>query len=282
MRKPSPPAGLGVLTALLLFGGACSEAQFAPVRDGAVDPPAAPDTRDAGLEARPEADASCPASPVQGCEPMAAGLCDPVCQTGTCDWCSEKCSYAYGQSGTGPEPACVPAGTGTFPESCTVFAAGSREQSDDCAPGSICLTPLIGDDLSYCFSLCRVQADCPYGVACAARPLSAAGGEVLVCDPPYQQCGPDGTCCDPLGNQGCDPERICLLVSRDPGTQHSRTVCEFAYGDGRDGELCTTARDCQMRHTCVDGFCRQVCASTSPCPNGGTCVALGIEFGYCS
>jgi hypothetical protein len=179
-------------------------------------------------------------------------------------------------------PACRPAGAVGVLQTCTVSSAGTLVQADDCAPGSVCLPPILGDNPTFCFSLCRSPADCAYGVACAARRLSAAGGSVDVCDPPYDQCGPDGTCCDPLTGGGCGNGRVCLLVSPDLGTGHSRTVCEFAYGDGRSGAACAGARDCQIRNACVGGQCYGVCGDGAPCPSGQTCLPLGGEFGYCA
>lgn len=280
MRRPSLSAGPQVVTALLVLIAACTRAQFEPKADGA-----SPDVAEVGADTRevaaPPDAAVCPAPAVPGCAPVATGPCDPVCQTGVCDWCTQKCSYVYAPSSAGEAIACAPKGTGVFPQSCVLLAAGSPEQSDDCAPGSICLAPTIGAPPTYCFTLCRTSVDCP-NVECGTRKLSAVGGEVAVCDPPYDQCGPDGTCCDPLSNSGCGSNRFCLLVSPDLGTGRSRTVCEFAYGDGRDGAFCITARDCLLRNTCVDNRCRQVCSDAAPCPNGGECVARGSEFGYCS
>ena len=279
MRKPSLSTGAQVVTALLVLIAACARAQFEPKADGA-----SPDVAEVGADTRevaaPPDAAVCPASPVSGCTPVDGGPCNPVCQTGNCDWCTQKCAYVYEPSIGREAVACVPKGKGVFPQSCERLSAGSSVQSDDCAPGSICLEPTIGATATYCFTLCRTFLNCP-NVECGIRPLSAVGGEVAVCDPSYDQCGPDGTCCDPLRNTGCDPDRTCLLVSPDSGTGRSRTVCEFAVGDGRDGASCVTARDCMFANTCVDNRCWRVCSDDVPCPNEGRCVAHGSEFGYC-
>lgn len=280
---------LAAIPALLLIGVGCAQASFAPVADAAVaadHPEPTDDVADAQgrapWDSSQEEAAPCPAPSVASCAPAASGVCDPVCQTGDCDWCTEKCTLAYSPGGGAIEPACRLKGAGVFPEACALVAAGSARQSDDCAPGSLCLPPFVGDGPTYCFALCRSRADCTYAVECAPRKLSAAGGTVTVCDPPYDQCGTDGRCCDPIANQGCEPNRICLLVSPDLGSGHSRTVCEFSYGDGRNGSPCASARDCQLRNTCVAGACVQVCTNAAPCPAGSACVAYGSEFGYCS
>jgi hypothetical protein len=274
--------------ALVLVGVGCARASFAPVPDAAqadvlLDPPVdVPDAASAAsLDAFAERAAQCPAPSLPGCAPAGAGACDPVCQTGGCDWCSQKCSFAYTPDG-GVAPTCTRKGTAVFPQACSSTAAGSVRQSDDCAPGSVCLPPVIGDRPTYCFALCRSRADCTYAVECAPRTLSAAGGLVSVCDPPYDQCGRDGTCCDPIANQGCGANRVCLLVSPDLGSGHSRTVCELSFGDGRNGSPCASARDCQLRNTCVAGACREVCSDTAPCPTGLSCVDYGSELGYCA
>ena len=118
-------------------------------------------------------DGVCTAPSVMYCSTVATGICDPVCQTGSCDWCDQKCSLVFASSSGSIEPVCTSRGAGTYPSACAVTAVGSSQQSDDCAPGSICLAPTIGDSFTYCFGLCRSPADCAYGVACGARKLSA-------------------------------------------------------------------------------------------------------------
>jgi hypothetical protein len=262
--------------ALLVLCGACAQANLVHVTD------AAPEPRDGStLDSSPPVEASmtCPA-PNRACSgTVPTATCDPVCQTGSCDWCSQKCTYAL--DGGSAQPACASKKQKTPFQACTVTFSGSPQQFDDCAPGSICLAPTIGDQLTYCFGLCRLQADCLSGVGCGQRTLSPAGGSVGVCDPPYDQCGVDGKCCDPLGGSGCDTSRVCLLVSPDGMSGHSRTVCEFAYGNGRNSSPCNSSRDCLLKNTCVKGLCKQVCNSTNPCPDNGTCAPFGSEYGYC-
>lgn len=275
-----------LVTVLAPLAAACTNARFAPLDagvEGAVDRDLGQDRASDDLAVGPDSAAEvpsvCPSPAVPGCLPRTEGACDPVCQTGGCDFCVDKCSYVIADGAL--VAACRPTGSRRTAEACSIIAAGVAEQADDCAPGNICLPPFIGDSTAFCFALCRDAIDCPYGVACAPRPLSAAGGSVSVCDPPYDQCGRDGTCCDPVTASGCPSERICLLVAPDPGTDHSRTVCELSYGDGRNGAPCSTARDCQRRNVCVNGHCQQVCSSSAPCSTGGACVPYGAEFGYC-
>jgi len=284
MRSPI----LHLLLALLASAAGCAKAEFVPVSDATASDGDARDARQASdtgdtsdTRPGPEAGPTCSAPSVLGCAPATADPCDPVCQTGGCDWCNQKCSYAYATDNRGPVPVCASAGAKTVPESCTVSFEGTPQQSDDCATGRICLPAMIGDTQRYCFFLCSSPVNCPYGVDCGPRPLSPAGGVVRVCDPPYDQCGPDGTCCDPMADTGCDANRHCLLVAPDLGSGHSRTVCEYAYGDGRNGSPCTSARDCQTRHTCVNGSCLPVCDDGHPCAGSGACAPLGAEYGYC-
>ena len=262
----------------------CTDAVFVPMEDGMAD--ADPDSgggnvgRDAG-DSTP-ADLLCEAPSMPSCMAESKGICDPVCQTGDCDWCGQKCSYVYAAEQGEVVPACVGTGTGTLTRPCTVSSSGSERQSDDCAPGSICLAPDDDSGPTYCFGLCRSQADCLFGSPCGQRALSSAGGVVDVCDPPFDICGENGKCCDPFGEGDCGANRYCLLVSPDATSQHSRTVCEFSYGRIGVGSACTSARDCGIRNVCVNHVCRQVCSSEVACPSEQNCLPWGSEYGYCS
>jgi hypothetical protein len=237
---------------------------------------------DSGVEPDVEPDAieSCPEPNLPCSGASAPGVCDPVCQRRGCNWCTEKCTYVF--DGTNKQPACVPkTGKGVFPDSCD-----NSKPFDDCAPGSICLPPAVGDTTAYCFQLCARTADCLGGPACGQRALSPAGGSVGVCDPPYDLCGIDGTCCDPLGlTPGltpCPANRVCLLVSPDLSSLNSQTVCDFGYGSTRVSQSCVSSRDCLEGLSCVNGLCQQVCNLANPdCPNGGTCTWWGNQYGYC-
>lgn len=210
--------------------------------------------------------------------------CDPVCQTGLCDWCSQKCS----KGGDGVT-ACAkfgPQATGTI---CTLNARGDPWQNDDCIAGDICLTPDIGGSLSYCFTLCRSSLDCQGGVACADRLIASLAGNNVktpVCDPPYKECDDSilGACCDPIAKTGCSSDRFCYLVSPDIETQNSRTVCEFSTGEGRRGFYCKSSRECMPGWVCTgNGLCQQVCNPdvADSCPAGGVCTHYGKQYGYC-
>jgi hypothetical protein len=270
------------LAVLWVLAGACAKASFAPTADGAggaggtggTDGPAA--IGDSGVE--PDVIESCPEPNLPCSGAPAPGICDPVCQLGACNWCTEKCTYI--SDGTNKQPACVPkTGKGVFPDSCD-----NSKPFDDCAPGSICLPPAVGDTTAYCFELCARTADCLGGPACGQRALSPAGGSVGVCDPPYDLCGIDGTCCDPLGSPPgltpCPANRVCLLVSPDLSSRHSQTMCDFGYGGQRVSQSCASSRDCLPKMTCVRNACQQVCSTAYPCASG-TCTWWGDEYGYC-
>jgi hypothetical protein len=81
MQEPST----AFILVLPVLSAACAGAEFSPV--------------DADVSDRPPemgGTSSCGAPSVSACVPqIAAGApCDPVCQTGGCDWCSRKCSLA--------------------------------------------------------------------------------------------------------------------------------------------------------------------------------------------
>jgi hypothetical protein len=248
------------------------------------------DAADSGLG--PDVSVTCPGTPVPLCTPTTTDPCDPVCQTGSrCDWCSQKCTYA--PFGTTAQATCAakdPNPVAVF-QPCGVNYSGLPTQDDNCAPGSICLQPINGNSPStgYCFALCHNAVQDCKGVACTQRMLSASGGTVAVCEPSYDQCGLDGNCCDPLAPQpgSCGSGRFCLLVAPDQSSGHSRTVCEFSSGNGKNGAACASAHDCSQAYTCVnDGphnGCHRVCNTANPCPvGGGECLPWGTEYSFCS
>jgi hypothetical protein len=251
----------------------CVRAEFVPV-----------DSADAGTDT----DSQCvaPTTPVPSCQARGGDVCDPVCQSGTCAWCGQKCSLD--KSGA---PACVARGALDTGQTCTIFFEGTAQQHDECRAANICLTPNIGGSTAYCFAMCRSSVDCPGGVACAARPLGRDGAVALVCDPEYITCDPAIApgCCDPLASDstasGCGSGRFCYLTTPDP-SGHSRTMCDYATGGKGRGEACQSSRECLEKFVCVpsgaggSGICQRVCSSNKPC-SGSTCVPLGSEFGYC-
>jgi hypothetical protein len=276
---------------LLVLSLACTKANFVRITSDAEISGGADGSAEAGsggaIGSGPDVIMTCDAagwSPT--CVPPdTPEICDPVCQSGGCNWCLEKCTYAL--VGGAAQPTCAgkdPSPAGVF-QACGVNASGLGSQNDNCAPGSICLQPVNGGSPSvgYCFPLCHNLTDCAAGVACTERSLSAAGGTVNVCDPPYDVCGPDGTCCDPYAQptSSCGQGRVCLLVSPDP-SKHSRTVCELSSGDGKNGATCASAHDCLLGNTCVNNGCHRVCdPTTNLCPTGAACTARGSEYSFC-
>lgn len=263
---------------LVVVPVACTRASFSP----------ADQAPDAGLGET----SMCQAPSVPACVPQApvGSVCDPVCQTGTCDWCSQKCSLT--DDGT---MACSAMGALATGSACTIFLDGTPQRYDLCASGALCLTPDLGSGLSYCFALCRSSLDCLGGVACAARVLSAsAGSQVLVsvCDPPYRSCNSAAPqpCCNPLENTGCDVGQFCYLVAPDPVSRDNRTACDYSTGAGGRTSPCNSSRDCMPGWTCfgasvgVTGVCRRVCdpKAANPCGvGGGACGDYGNQYGVC-
>jgi len=298
MRNLSTNSLANWLAVLLVSSVACVKASFDPipvVTGGAGaggSGGAGGQIAGAGGGAGGADSGTCPETPVLGCTPTTTDPCDPVCQTGSCNWCTKKCSYTL--VGATAQATCAAIDQSHSPaavsQPCGVTSSGTSGQYDNCVPGSICLQPVNGGfpNTGYCFALCHnATYDCN-GVACTQRSLSAAGGLVNVCDPyPYSQCGPGGSCCDPFAQSGsCGPGRYCLLVAPNP-SGHSRTVCEFSSGDGSNGAFCASAHDCKFANTCVnDGLhngCHRVCNAAQPCPvGGGDCLPWGTEYGFCS
>lgn len=265
--------------AVLAVLGACTRASFSPIdqSDSGTG-----DTADEAVEAR-----VCSAPTVSACTTQIAtgAPCDPVCQAGTCDWCSQKCSLA-GDGST----VCSSVGTRTTGSACVVSLAGTASQYDNCVAGDICLSPVLGSGVFYCFVNCRSSTDCPGGVACASRDiaLTSSGSYITttVCDPTYHKCDSSvaGSCCNPVADTGCSTGQFCYLVTPDPQTNDSRTVCEYGTGIGGRSSVCSSSRDCSEGWACgAAGVCQKVCDPTAsnPCSAGGVCTAYGKQYGLC-
>jgi hypothetical protein len=220
------------------------------------------------------------------CGGQSGNPCDPVCQTGACDWCSQKCSF----SGDGATVCSSRDNGGTRPPagSCTLRNPGQPDESDDCVPGNICLYGEAGAAGGHCFALCRTSVDCPGNVACGPRPLPASGGSartVNVCNVVPTKCDslPTSPCCDPINatTTPCPSGSFCYLATADSQTLDSRTSCEFSTGTQAKSNACQSSRDCLQKLGCApDGFCHIVCSAEQTCSTG-PCVLEGNQFGYC-
>lgn len=245
---------------------------------------------------------TCEAPKVPGCsEPSATekeAICDPVCQTGQCNWCaSEKCIYTKDsrivcapKSG-GPNAVAVSLGG-----KCLITNEGKAEQTDNCAPGLVCLTPYPGGESSYCHKLCRITlSDCPEGKGeykCTARPLShkpdAVYAKVYTCNlTPYYTCGSEGApCCDPSQrtNNGCTDDQYCRLIGKEDGKNLSVTTCDYGAGGTSKG-ACSSHVDCMPTYSCLEKECRRVCdpTKTGVCTSVQVCKMdkFGAQYGVC-
>lgn len=233
-----------------------------------------------------------------------SGICDPVCQTGKCDWCNEKCSYdKNGEVFCSPIPPIDKGALAKRNDQC--FFTGNSITGirwDNCEPGLVCLGSSQTDDKPICFQPCRnPKYDCPAGQAehdCSHRiiPLNNPGDllvSVNVCNPyPTSTCGEISgeECCDPsriiaVGGSGSCPEGfVCRLVGIDSGKNNSRTTCDMGSGQTRFTN-CNSNRECMPAFSCLKGFCRRICDPKDP---GLPCVNLscvvkdyGSQYGYC-
>ncbi len=175
---------------------------------------------------------------------------------------------------------------------CKKSATADGVLCDNCEGRNVCLEPAPNTSQgSFCFALCRSDADCPGGVSCGERPLSD-GSSVRVCDPAYQNCGE--SCCNPtiLAGKACDLDRPCYLVlAPSLSREASWTVCEYSSGGARKGEPCTLSRDCIEGLTCVgadseargSGTCLVACDPGNPgaCGANGQCQPFPKHWGYC-
>jgi len=212
--------------------------------------------------------------PVARCTP-GAGKCDPVCQTGC--GCQEKC--LSNTMGTLTCSVPVVGRSRVIGEGCNVFAPGSATQSDDCAPGLVCLADGCGD---RCYKYCKTDGDCPMS-SCTRD----AGGGVKICDVPNVACNPitNNGVADGCGTSS--DSLTCWLSSS--GTDQTFCDCPGMFSIGRPNTTCTATRDCFPGLVCVGlgtPLCRQVCSLTNNSADcqGGRCTAIGnnAKFGYCN
>lgn len=253
-------------------------------RDGGVDgstgkPDAQPDVMmsvsDAAADAGPDVPAVCN-MPVPGCAADAgAGKCDPVCQSG-CAGCTEKCSATALGALTCNVP--LPTRPKNLGEACNIASLNLDAQTDDCAPGLVCLNDSCG---ARCYKFCKADGDCPMST-CSRD----AGGGVEVCDVQAVTCNPIINNNMPSGCPGTT--QGCYLSP----TVTDRTVCDCPFKAGGTNSSCSISRDCFPGLACVDvggtgsSICRPVCslaAGGTDCV-GTTCTALNgsTKFGFCN
>ena len=277
-----PKPAFSYCLAILGLTVACTRASFSLKEGQDGSPPPSSDLAVGGGD-EPVETRICPEVPAPSCTTQILTPCDPVCRTGKCDWCSEKCTV----DGNGA-PVCASAGTQASGDRCKIELPDGVSQHDDCKSGNICLEPELGSGYDFCFPLCRTSLDCPAGVACGQRPISPIAKAypvlVSVCDPEYKSCNPSSAspCCNPIKLSGCPFGQYCYLVSPDPGGD-SRTVCEYTTGLGTHTS-CNSSRDCSQGYGCPSsgGTCQQVCDpnATNTC-GGRPCTRSGNQFGYC-
>ena len=212
--------------------------------------------------------------PVAGCMADTSKGCDPVCQKG-CTGCTQKCSVnALGAPTCNTPLQTRPRGLG---EACNISSLNSSAQTDDCAPGLVCLNDACN---SRCYKFCKTDMDCPMST-CTVD----AGGGVKVCDV-------QAVTCNPIKNgmpTGCPADTQGCYLST---TVTDRTVCDCPFKAGPTNSSCVLSRDCFPGLVCVDvlgtgsSICRPVCSlapGASDCV-GTTCMALkgSKKYGFCN
>lgn len=204
-----------------------------------------------------------------------AAVCDPYCRSGC--GCSNRCSVTAAGLLTCNAPGSAALAVG---QTCSILSSGMPVQTDDCAPGLVCL-PGCG---MRCFQFCRTDADCPQS-SCTRAPVPTMNlVGVKVCEVPF-------VACDPLNALagGCStPGQTCYLSPVVP----DKSFCDCPAGDTREGESCASPQDCIPGLTCVDAGngaglrCRPACNRTVPasCGVGTTCRAINGSktYGFCS
>ena len=240
---------------------------------------------------------------VPNCQPSDAGLCDPVCNVG-CTQCDQKCSaittLASNNGFLSGDLTCNPlilTPPGSAPKgalaNCTQHSASMNKQTDDCAPGMVCLAL---ECASRCYQLCRSTADCTNNATCSRD----AGGGYSFCDVPPTFCDPTPA---PYGQTGCTANATAMGCYM--GTDTKQTVCDCPFGANQNGGMqrgqgCTHSRQCGVGLVCFDytgtgsPICLQVChlpgdgGTNTECSLGArTCSAFSSGnnankvYGYC-
>jgi hypothetical protein len=226
---------------------------------------------DAGV---PSPDVACFA-PVAGCTPDPGLSCDPICQTGC--GCREKC--LVNAAGALVCNALLGNARKAVGESCTISAAGTSGQTDNCDVGLVCVADSCG---GRCYRFCQGDADCP-GSTCSRD----AGGGVKMCDVPFVTCDPVGG-----GTRSSCPSSAAMVEGCYlSAIAVDKTLCDCPFGAARENDSCTLSRECLPGLACVDATgtgdarCLPVCMllGNGGCSNGRTCAAIGAGtiYGYC-
>jgi hypothetical protein len=202
-------------------------------------------------------DAAC-LSPVTPCAPSDAGRCDPVCNTG-CGKCYEKCSVdPVGDLTCNPlSTQGAPAGILTLCQLAQTVSSDPTTRSDNCQPGSACITHNVCG--ARCYQFCRKNSDCQTNASCS---IDAGGGNSF-CDVPTMNCNPvNGAASNPATSHcpAGSTLQSCYLSS-----ETGNTVCDCYQAGAAKGQPCVHARDCFGGLTCTDPFgqgnklCYKVC-----------------------
>lgn len=211
-------------------------------------------------------------APIPNCTVLAGGRCDPVCQMGC--GCNEHCSVNGGGALTCNAPLAGGIGLG---KSCDISGNGSPTQTDNCAPGLVCLMEGCG---SHCFKHCRIDADC-VNATCSRQ----IGGGNKVCEVPFVTCNPMET----GAAAGCPAgAQACYLSTLQP----DKTFCDCPVAAVGENGACSATQDCIRGLVCVDASnsmdfrCRRVCNLSGPgnnCPNR-SCRPIQDSklYGFCN
>jgi len=207
------------------------------------------------------------------------GCVDAVCDLWPQCGCSgsQKCSIDSGDARD-----CMPAGSASASETCTGDA--------DCAAGTICVGPGVGDLL--CRQFCVSDADCPGtggGGVCIISLVDGNDQPIPGADMCTADCNPAST--SPVGcptgwachlqyvdaNADTIPDFFLTDCANDAGT--STTTCDNVTTFCAPGYFCYTDWDECIR-TCRMGM--------SDCQAGMTCYSYAdpsivgaVEYGYC-
>jgi hypothetical protein len=263
------PASLAVMLGLHLAG--CANAKIGNVgqqKDSGVSEDAAGENgKDSGEPGKKDG----PPGP-----DVKLGNCDPLANSGCGS--GEKCT-ALQQSDKTLALGCDATGSKAEGEPCAQVMNGGAQSGDDCAASLACFN--IGDGAgATCHRFCAYGAadtGCPDGELCSAK-VQGLPDSLAFCR--------KVTTCAPLDQTGCASGQACYFSS-------TGAVCA-KEGNGKPGDACSNANDCQRGGTCVSGRCASFCTTESGAApsctgadtGGDTCTSFGVaslgaNLGYC-
>ncbi len=210
-----------------------------------------------------------------GCTPDCAGKeCGPNGCGGSCGICSnssKKFCSAAGQCTAACTPDCSgkTCGDDGCGGTCGACAAGSSCQwTQQCVPDAWKCDPSLYAD--------HIACDC--GCGAPDSDCQTAGTSVFNCPLPATKCTSGGLCdttfCET--DATCNTGQWCTGLYFTGGTTFGGACLAPVASASPPGFPCNVGDECASS-VCLDGLCRQYCASDAQCPESQLCLGLPVR-----